>query len=435
MGGERFDVLVIGSGPAGSSAALVLARGGARVALIDKAAFPRDKACGDLVGPRGVALLDDLGVEIPDARRVGEMVVVGPTGRQVRLPCYEGETYPGYAIAVPRSRFDAHLHDAAVAAGATPIAARVRDPLFSSAGDLDGFMLSTGSAVRADAVIGADGATSRVAEFAGLVDPARLLWGFALRAYVEDSVAVPHIVLWEHSRRRGFPGYGWLFPGVGGRANVGLGLGVLADRTAGTDAVRSFDAFLGDLRRFGVLTGDASPSSRLGGWLKMGVVGTVPARCRVLLVGDAAGLVNPLQGEGISQAMGSGRAAADALLLGPAMAAARYRTFLADTYAPYHSTTAAVHGALLPRPRAIATAGRLLTAPGIGRLVAGSWSIFWNDLLTGARPGAARGVAAAAQGLGRVVTRYSRRRRWLDDALRDRGRPPVGPDRPPTGSA
>jgi geranylgeranyl reductase family protein len=417
VGGERFDVLVIGSGPGGSIAALVLARGGARVALIDKTAFPRDKACGDLVGPRGVALLDDLGVEIPGARRVADMVVVGPTGRRVRLPCYEGETYPGYAIAVPRSSFDAHLHDAAVAAGATPIVAQVRDPLFTSDGDVDGFTLSTGAAVRADAVIGADGATSRVAEVAGLIDPARLLWGFALRAYVEDPVALPHIALWEHSRRRGFPGYGWLFPGIGGQANLGLGLGVLADRTAGADAVRSFDAFLSDLRRFGVLTGSASPSSRLGGWLKMGMVGTVPARGRVLLVGDAAGLVNPLQGEGISQAMGSGRAAAHALLLGPGIAAHRYRTFVADTYVPYNSTTAAVHAALLPRPRAIAAAGRLLTAPGIGHLVAGGWSIFWNDLLIGARPGAPRGVAAAAHGVGRVVTRYSHRRRWLADAL------------------
>ena len=65
MGGERFDVLVVGSGPAGSVAALVAARGGARVALADKARFPRDKACGDLVGPRGVQLLDDLGITVP----------------------------------------------------------------------------------------------------------------------------------------------------------------------------------------------------------------------------------------------------------------------------------------------------------------------------------------------------------------------------------
>jgi flavin-dependent dehydrogenase len=83
---DRFDVLVVGAGPGGSVAATVLARAGARVALLDKATFPRDKACGDLVGPRGVQLLTDLGITIPTGCRVGDMVVVGPTGRRVRLP-------------------------------------------------------------------------------------------------------------------------------------------------------------------------------------------------------------------------------------------------------------------------------------------------------------------------------------------------------------
>src|SRR5258708_35142831 len=106
---KRFDVLIVGSGPAGSIAAVVLARGGARVALVDKAAFPREKACGDLIGPRGVRVLEDLGLARPGERRVGDMVVVGPTGRRVRLPCAAGLTYPGYALTVPRGRFDAAL--------------------------------------------------------------------------------------------------------------------------------------------------------------------------------------------------------------------------------------------------------------------------------------------------------------------------------------
>src|SRR5476651_415136 len=98
MTDTRFDVLVVGSGPAGSIAALVLARGGARVALVDKAAFPRDKACGDLIGPRGVQVLHELRVDIPVAMRMGDMLVVGPTGNRVRLPAAPGRTYPGYAI-------------------------------------------------------------------------------------------------------------------------------------------------------------------------------------------------------------------------------------------------------------------------------------------------------------------------------------------------
>ena len=423
MDGDRFDVLVVGSGPAGSVAALVLARGGARVVLVDKAPFPRDKACGDLVGPRGVRILDDLGIYVPGAERVDDMVVVGPTGRRVRLPCEEGESYPGHALVLPRARYDAVLRDAALAAGAEAMVARAGEPLFAGDGSLEGFSLSNGSRVRAASVIGADGATSKVAGAAGLVDPRRVLWGFALRAYVEDPVRVPHIVFWEQSRWRGFPGYGWLFPGVGGRANVGLGLGVLAERARGGRAAQAFEAFTADLRRLGVLTAPppASPPStaRLGGWLKMGMVGTVPARGRVLLVGDAAGLVNPLQGEGISQAMGSGRAAAEAVLAGPDRAAARYRAFLAETYAPYESITAPLHGALLPHPKLVAATGRLLTAPGVGRRVAGGWSIFWNDLLAGARPGPARRVAAAAAAFGSAITAAGSSRRWLAHALSD----------------
>src|SRR6516164_5341282 len=115
---SRYDVAVVGSGPGGSVAALVLARGGARVALVDKAAFPRDKACGDIVGPRGLQVLRDLGVPVPPGRDVGDILVVGPTGRRVRLPCGEGQTYPGHGTAVTRRDLDNVLHVKAVGEGA-----------------------------------------------------------------------------------------------------------------------------------------------------------------------------------------------------------------------------------------------------------------------------------------------------------------------------
>jgi 2-polyprenyl-6-methoxyphenol hydroxylase-like FAD-dependent oxidoreductase len=189
---------------------------------------------------------------------------------------------------------------------------------------------------------------------------------------------------------------------------------VLADRRAASRAARSFTAFVEDLARWGVLAAPpASVSPVLGGWLKMGIAGTVPARGRVLLAGDAAGLVNPLQGEGIAQAMASGRAAAEAVLRGSGDPAPAYRAFLARTYRPYHAVTAPVHGALLPRPRLVSVAGRVLTAPGVGRAVAGGWSIYWNDLLDGARPGRGRAVAALADGVGRILMRPGRTRRWF----------------------
>jgi len=410
---DRYDAVVVGSGPAGSAAALVLARGGARVALVDKGAFPRDKACGDLVGPRGVQLLDDLGVTVPGAARVGDMLVVGPR-RTVRLPCRPGRTYPGYALAVPRVRFDALLHDAAVSAGAVPHQRRAVAPVVDDAG-VAGCVLADGQELHADAVIGADGALSSVADWAGLVAPTRVLWGFALRAYVDEPVTLPQIFFWEPSPWHAFPGYGWVFPGPDGRANVGLGIGVRGDRTAGARAARLLPAFGADLVARGVLAhppaADGGPS--LGGWLKLGMVGTRPAAGRVLLVGDAAGLVNPLQGEGIGQALGSGHAAASALLEDPGGAAARYRDVLAARYAPYEAVTAPVHAAMLTRPWAVSAVARTLTGPGLGRALAGGWGLFWNDLLAGAAPGTPRVVAGAAQrGFG-AVTAGGAVRRWF----------------------
>jgi menaquinone-9 beta-reductase len=410
-------VAVIGAGPAGSVAALVLARAGARVALVDKASFPRDKACGDLVGPRGVQVLDDLGVRLPEAERVGDMRVVGPTGRSVRLPCRPGRTYPGHGVALPRLALDQTLRTAALDAGSVARTARAATPILDD-GQLGGFELSDGSRLHADVVIGADGATSRVAAAAGLIDERRVLWGFALRSYIDAPVDLPTIVLWEEARWRGFPGYGWVFPGPGAQANLGVGVGVLGDRAAAGHAARSLGAFVGVLNRFGLFDHAARlPAARLGGWLKMGMVGTTPARGRVLLAGDAAGLVNPLQGEGISEALASGRAAAEAVLACPAAPAGHYRSFLAQRYAGFHASNAAVQAALVRRARVVAATGRLLTAPGVGRALAGGWAVYWNELLDGAVPGGARNTAVLATAIARAATSRSSVRRSVMNAV------------------
>lgn len=403
MTAKAYDALVVGAGPAGSVAALVLARGGARVALVDKARFPRDKACGDLVGPRGVQTLAELGIEL-EGRRVGDMEVIGPSGRSVVLRATPGLTYPGHAVVAQRSRLDAYLHRLAADAGAEPMTGRAGEPLRSDDGRLAGFEVNPdkGPALRltADLVIGADGALSRVGAAAGLVDEARVLWAFALRSYLPGSPALPRIHFWEPTRMSGYPGYGWVFPGEDGDTNVGLGVGARGDRRAGARASR-------DLKTFVAAAGmDPSGIDRtLGGWIKMGMVGTDPAGGRTLLVGDAAGLVNSLQGEGIAQAMGSGRAAAEAFLsAGADRAASIYKTDLARRYAPYAATTAPVTAWMIERPAAVARLGRLLTAPGVGPLLAGGWAVYWNDLLDGAPPGWSRRVARLADVAGRALT-------------------------------
>jgi menaquinone-9 beta-reductase len=415
----RFDALVVGAGPAGSVAALVLARGGARVALVDKASFPRDKACGDMVGPRGLQLLADLGVAMPEGPNVGDMLVVGPTGRRVQLPSADGLTYPGHGTAVTRTVFDAALYAAATEAGAVPFHGRADEPLATD-GRIDGYRLSTGEELRADVVVGADGATSGVASAAGLVAADQVLWGFAIRTYMPQPVAMAAIVMWEPTPWHAFPGYGWVFPAADGGANIGLGVATLADRHTGSQAVRSLPAFLHHLHRVGLL--DAPPPGelppRLGGWLKMGMVGTTPAAGRVLLVGDAAGLINPLQGEGIAQGMRSGQLAAEAILAGPGRAAEGYRAAVVAEHVPYQRITAAAQAALVGRPRAVAAFARLLTAFGGADAIAGGWAVFWNELLEGAPPGRHRSVARAITRLGGALTSRTASARWYADAAK-----------------
>lgn len=391
---RRHDAIVVGAGPAGSIAALVLARAGADVALVDRRSFPREKACGDLVGPRGVQLLDELGITVPGARPLGDMVVVAPNNRRVLLPALPGRNYADHAIAVTREQFDTLLFDTAVAAGATALHGRVTGLAYHR-DIVDGVQVSGGATVRGDVVLGADGATSSVARHAGLVDPARTLWGFAVRGYLDGDLDLPHIVLWEPRRWSLLPGYGWAFPMAGGGVNVGLGLAFGSDRAASRRAGEQLDDFLTHLEHQGLLPG-SRPRARTGGWLKMGMLGTTPAGNGVLLVGDAAGLVNPLQGEGIAQAMASGRAAADAILwAGPRDAARRYLEWLRGATS-HHRANAPVHSAMVKHPLAVSLTVRALSAPGIGPAVAGAWGLYWNDLTPDALPSRHRRIAAAA---------------------------------------
>jgi flavin-dependent dehydrogenase len=382
---------------------------------VDKAAFPRDKACGDIVGPRALQVLSELAVPRPrGGRDVGNILVLGPNGRRVRLPSSEGLTYPGHGTVVTRVDFDSLLHHAAVEQGATPLHGRADEPLWEGE-RLDGYRMDGGREVRADFVIGADGATSHVARTAGLVDARRVLWGFAVRTYVQSFVELPVISFWEPSRWRAFPGYGWAFPGAAGGANVGIGVATLADRAAGARAARALPAFLGHLHRHDVLgepTQDEA-ARHLGGWLKMGMVGTLPAQGRILLVGDAAGLVNPLQGEGIAQALGSGRLAAEAIVRAPGDAAGRYRANLRAAHLPYHRVAAALQAATVGHPQFVAALARLLVVLGRSDALAGGWSIFWNELLEGAPPNRHRAVARAMTRVGRILSAHTPAAAWF----------------------
>jgi len=401
---SEYDAVVVGAGPAGSVAALVLARGGARVALADKAAFPRDKACGDLIGPRGVQVLTDLGVTVPDAGHGSDLLAVGPSGARSRLPAFPGRGYPGHGIVVPRMAFDHALREAALAAGAVGVRARItavdRDP---GTGPVRAVLASDGQRLAGDVIIGADGALSPVARLAGMLDPGSALWGFAVRAYVPGEVPLPLLVLLESAPWRIYPGYGWLFPGADGQANVGIGIGMGGTRRS-VPLRDDLDRFTALLRSRGDLRPAAEVGPVIGGWLRMGGTGVPPAAGNVLLTGDAAGLINPLQGEGIAPAMISARLAAEAVLADPCRAGPAYTRALAEAFGHYLPGARALQRALLRRPWAASASMRLVTAPGVRRLVASTWSIYWNGLTDGARP---RPAAWAARGLEATATRLA----------------------------
>jgi len=401
--GSGYDAVVVGAGPAGSIAALVLARGGARVALADKAVFPRDKACCDLIGPRGVQVLADLGLTVPDAGQGSDLLAVGPSGRRSRLPAFSGRSYPGHGIVVPRVAFDHALREAALAAGAVGVRARITAVDKGPDGPVRA-VLADGQRLAGDVIIGADGALSTVARLTGMLDSARALWGFAVRAYVPGEVPLPLLVLLESAPWRIYPGYGWLFPGEDGQANVGIGIGMGGTRHS-APLRGDLDRFTELLRSRGDLRPNADIGPVVGGWLRMGGTGTPAAAGNVLLVGDAAGLINPLQGEGIAPAMISARLAAEAVLADPCRAGPAYTSALDAAFGHYLPGASALQRALMRRPRAASASMRLVTAPVVRRMVASTWSIYWNGLADGAAP---RPAAWVARGLEKTATVLAR---------------------------
>jgi hypothetical protein len=158
---------------------------------------------------------------------------------------------------------------------------------------------------------------------------------------------------------------------------------------------------------------ELAASERRGGWLKMGLSGTTPARARVLLVGDAAGLINPLAGEGISGATLSGRDAADAILSHAGRAAEQYLETLRCRHGSFYPVTAQLQAFMASHSRMFAFTGRLLTAPVIGSALGPAWSMYWNDLRDGASSGPPRVAARSIDALAQVVTVRSRLRKAI----------------------
>jgi geranylgeranyl reductase family protein len=299
MGSERFDVAVIGAGPAGSAAALAATRAGARVLLLDRADFPRDKPCGDGIAAEAVDIIEKLGVTgVTDGHPpVHRLRLVSPSGDAM------ARELPRPAHTVPRRIFDARLVDAAVRAGAELRRHTVRSIR-------DEGLVHIDDAYAARVVIGADGAGSTVRRALGQnANPPGHL-AIAIRGYAPSTDTEQVIV----TTRARWPAYAWSFPIGDGTANVGYG-----EVLRGSALSR---AYLLD-KLAGMLPG-AEPTGLRAHHLPLSTRRPRPGRGRVLLAGDALSLINPFTGEGIFYAVLSGALAGAAAAAGPEDVAGRY---------------------------------------------------------------------------------------------------------------
>jgi geranylgeranyl reductase family protein len=316
------DVLVVGAGPGGSSTAYHLARHGADVLLVDKATFPREKVCGDGLTPRGVRALQKMGVDPtePGFVRIDVLRTYGADGVVIDLPWPRLNDFPDMGLVRTRFDFDNILVGRAVKAGAAfQEGVEARSPIMED-GWVAGATIGTDGEtreVRARYVVAADGASSRFAQQAGVRrDESRPL-GIAARRYYrtprpQEPMFESFLNLWDGDAL--MPGYGWIFPVGDGVLNVGAGLLNTFRGFKGVSARKVFDVFVRQLPDDWVINEESAIGPILSGPLPMGMNRTPLAVPGMLIVGDAGGIVNPFNGEGIAYAMESGELAAELIV-------------------------------------------------------------------------------------------------------------------------
>ena len=305
----------MGGGPAGVAAAITLTRGGRDVVLLDKAEFPRDKCCGDGLTTLALRELEMLGFDpsaVDDWQVVNGAVLRSPSGRQVTVPLPVGRGT--FAAVCPRRQLDAALVTLATKSGVDARDGHGFDGQLEQQADHVTIGVSGHRSIAARYVIAADGMWSPVRKAAGLALPGYLGEWHAFRGYVRDVTGPAADDLYVWFERDFLPGYAWSFPLPEGRANVGFG--VMRDGARRIQEMKQLWTGLLDRPHIRAALGPAAAlEGRHLAW-------PIPARVdrvrlsagRVLLTGDAAAASDVMTGEGIGQALLSGRAAAEAVL-------------------------------------------------------------------------------------------------------------------------
>jgi len=359
------DVIVVGAGPAGSSAAYHLATAGLDVLLLEKTAFPREKVCGDGLTPRAVKELIGMGIDTsPEAgwlHNQGLRIVGG--GHHLQLPWPDLASFPPYGLVRTRYDFDEILARAAQKAGARlHERTNVTGPVLDRAGRITGVTARTTNedgtrgperTLTAPLVLAADGNSSRLSLAMGLRRREDRPMGVAVRTYYtsprhDDDWLESWLELWtadESGKQSLLPGYGWIF-GVGdGTVNVGLGILNTSTAFQHVDYKDLLKRWLDQTPAEWGFRDENMTQPVRGAALPMGFNRQPHYSRGMLLIGDAGGMVNPFNGEGIAYAMESGRIAADVVAQALARetpdarerALTAYPATLKDVYGGYYT--------------------------------------------------------------------------------------------------
>jgi geranylgeranyl reductase family protein len=316
---DTYDVAVVGAGPGGSAAAYYLARSGLDVLLLDKFSFPRDKTCGDALTPRALRVLDEMGI-LDELLRVGHRLdgieLIAPKGHSVAAPVPKKDGRTDYVLIVPRLILDHIILQRSVTGGAhfeSPVRVNGIEQ------DVKGLVVKGeyhGRAVsyKARMAIVATGANIKLLLRMGLLKKPPLMM-LCARAYFEGMRDVGDVVQC-HFDGVPLPGYGWVFPLSDSSANIGAGFfrsGLTARRMPAT-AREAFDTFIQTPLLQNMLDGAQRAGPIKGYPLRVDFASAPTFSDKLMLVGEAAGLVNPVTGEGIDYALESAKIAAEHLV-------------------------------------------------------------------------------------------------------------------------
>ena len=342
----EFDVAIVGGGPSGSAAAHFLATKGHSVLVCEKKTFPREKTCGDGLTPRAVKVLSDMGLEqeLGSWERV-QGLRVHAAGKTMELRFPELEDFCNYGLVKPRKELDQIVLDHAERAGAKVLyETQAKEPIFDK-GVMVGFKAKRDGQeeeIRAKWVICAEGAATKFARSLGRVRDENYPMGFAIRQYFRSPME--HSGWFEayldvRSGPKQLPGYGWVFPVGDGTVNAGVGVLSTYGGWRSVNLHELQNNFISQLPPEWEVSPETVCSKPRAGRLVMGSSVWPPHGPGFLLTGDAAGMINPCNGEGIAYGYETGRIAGrhihEALQNGSSPVLESYTRELEQIYGPY----------------------------------------------------------------------------------------------------